>query len=182
MRTVAVALLLSGCVDVHVEAPLVCASARDVTFDNPIGALPGDFSDEVVGIDTEVVQEEVAGLPEGLSTAVVFFDGVLTPTSEADLSFVEKVRIHLGPQDETADLPDIDLFAFRRDPTDHASDIVVEGFGEAVDFAAYLSEGGAVFGFELSATASEFPEQVVFDAELCFSAALDFHQDLIPAP
>ena len=113
----------------------------------------------------------------------MFFEGRLAPsTDDGDLSFVEKVRIHLAPVDDAASLPEIDLFSAYRDPSARKPEIAVEATPESVDLAAYLSGSGAVFGFELSGPASEFPDEVMFDAQMCFSASAHFRQDFIPAP
>ncbi len=181
-RLCVLALLSGGCIDLQVDIPMICAQAMDVRLQNPAAGFLGEFDDEPIQVDGEVVQEQVDGLPDGLSTEVLFFEGHLTPVDGHDLAFVEKVRIHLAPLVQADELPDVDLFSFYRDPESRDSDIAVQATPDAVDLAAYLSGGGAVFGFELSGLAEDFPEEVAFDAEMCFSAGAHFRQDLIPAP
>ncbi len=181
-RFCVLALFLVGCIDLRVDIPMICAQAMDVRLENPAAGFAGEFNDEPIEVGAEIVQDQIDGLPAGLSTQVVFFEGHLTPADDHDLAFVEKVRIHLAPVVQVDGLPDVDLFSFYRDPESRSSDITVQATPDAVDLAAYLSGGGAVFGFELSASADDFPDEVVFDAEMCFSAGAHFRQDLIPLP
>jgi hypothetical protein len=181
-RLCTMAVLSAGCVDIQVDFPMICAQAMGVRLENPTEGLPDEFSDAPIEVGGEVVQENIDGIPEGLSTDVMFFEGRLTPTNDQDLGFVEKVRIHLAPLVETDGLPSVDLFSFYRDPDSRTSDIAVQASPDSVDLAAYLSDGGAVFGFELSASSEDFPDEVVFDAEMCFSAGVHFREDLILLP
>ena len=167
-----------GCVRVEVELPMVCAGARDITIDNP-GIDFSEFTDEPVVVDAEVEQEEIQGLPIGLTTEVAFFDGTLIPTEDSDLAFVEKVRIHLSAGADDSSLPMVDLFNYRRDPGSRDSTVAFEGAAEPVDLAKYLGPGGAVFGFELEGDAGQFPDQVVFDADLCFSLDASYQRDFL---
>ena len=91
-RICGLALLFVGCIDIQVDAPMICAQAADVRLENPAAGFTGEFDDEAIEIGAEVVQEQIDGLPEGLSTDVLFFEGTLTPADGHDLAFVEKVR------------------------------------------------------------------------------------------
>ena len=179
MKTLPLVFLCSvGCIGIEVELPRVCAGVDAVTIDNPLSGDLGEFSDEPIIVDAEVPQDGIEGIPDTLTTDVLFFDGALVPLDGSDLGFVEKVRIHLAPGVDDPDLPAVDLFSYRRDPTERDSDISISGSQTAVDLARYLASESAVFGFELEGAASEFPDQVVFDADLCFSVDAAFHQDL----
>lgn len=167
-------MLSIGCVQVDVTAPEVCLSAADVEMPAPPDL--SEISDAPIELSTEVVQDELSELPDQIS-AEVLFEGGLLAAVEGNLDFVDTAKVTLSSP--SGELPDVSLFSFDRSVQAADADVPILGAGDIIDLAAYLANGGAAFGFELTGNAAEVPERVVFDADLCMSGVLSYEHRFI---